>query len=152
LARLDSKFVLGLSIGVVAVGLIGVGAFALGRIYQAPAMPTLAQQQQCADAAARVFKDSANAGASFSSHYNAQYGRCFVEVYSHDDVHSFRSVSDAIEHTDYAFYVESIAGGEANLVECRTRLPNLPYVPCKSFEEWQNLVRPLMGSGALGSS
>jgi hypothetical protein len=98
----------------------------------------------------QLFQDSGNPGQNFSSHYNATYGRCFIQVYNHDDAHTFRNVSDALEHTGYALYVESFTGGDSTLVACRVRLPNLPFVTCNSFAEWQNLVKPLMDSA--GSS
>ena len=134
-------------------GFLGIALAVAGGIYwwnqhEASKAPTLEQQRSCSEAAERYEKDSGGTDpqTSYYSHYNLEYGRCFVEAMSFSTLGDIRTIGDANEHTDFATYNMPFSPAGSQLFDCRTRTPGTPWANCKSIDEWKNRVVALMGN------
>ncbi len=128
------------------------------------AQSTLALQEKCAEQAQKVFSDDGyakNPTAAYSSHYNPDLDKCFMEVFNSMEVMNadaksspgtfwtFYSVFDAFEGKVYGacawHTVKDKKYWEVSPVQCDVTLPSGEKRVCRSQDEFEKLIEVYMG-------
>lgn len=149
----------------------GAGAIVACAIVLAACQPKddLANQRTCATQAEHRFtslgySEAGGPGsltATYTDHYNGKLNRCFmllaVNNYSGASIGKSRVLLDAYQNNDYGEYydimtlplVPSPNVASPVVVTCKLTVPGEPIRFCHTQKQWELLIQPYIGSGAI---
>ncbi len=105
----------------------------------------VANQEQCAQAAARSFRLSGwktEDGSAYKSHYNRALGACLIEIEGRSPYGLTKSVSDAVEGRTYAIDIW-VTGGNKPMM-CQLLPIEKEKRDCASEEDYNAFAATLM--------